>query len=100
MHGNLITDIPSSLLGVDNFDEVVYYNSGINDNPLNPELAEAYEQGLDAVKAYLRAKADWQIILNEAKLILVGEGEVGKSCLLGALRDDMGGTSHHPWHRD
>src|SRR5262249_58547534 len=26
--------------------------------------------------------------LNEAKLILIGEGEVGKSCLLGALRDD------------
>lgn len=26
--------------------------------------------------------------LNEAKLILVGEGEVGKSCLLGALRGD------------
>ncbi len=58
-------------------------------NPLNPELAEAYKQGLDAVKAYLRAKAEaGQIILNEAKLILVGEGEVGKSCLLGALRGD------------
>ncbi|WP_417914163.1 COR domain-containing protein [Candidatus Electronema sp. JM] len=28
------------------------------------------------------------IILNEAKLILIGEGEVGKSCLLGALRGD------------
>ncbi|MEO0824526.1 MAG: COR domain-containing protein [Cyanobacteria bacterium J06635_15] len=26
--------------------------------------------------------------MNEAKLILVGEGEVGKSCLLGALRGD------------
>ena len=27
-------------------------------------------------------------MLNEAKLILIGEGEVGKSCLLGALRGD------------
>jgi GTPase SAR1 family protein len=27
-------------------------------------------------------------VLNEAKLILIGEGEVGKSCLLAALRGD------------
>jgi len=57
-------------------------------NPLNPELAAAYKEGLDAVKRYLRAKADAQVVLNEAKLILIGEGEVGKSCLLGALRND------------
>jgi hypothetical protein len=61
----------------------------LSSNPLNPELAAAYEQGLDAVKAYLRAKATAQITLNEAKLILVGEGEVGKSCLLGALREKV-----------
>lgn len=60
----------------------------IDSNPLNPELAAAYAEGLDAIKAYLRAKAAAQITLNEAKLILVGEGEVGKSCLLGALRGD------------
>jgi GTPase SAR1 family protein len=29
------------------------------------------------------------VVLNEAKLILIGEGEVGKSCLLGALRGDL-----------
>ena len=28
------------------------------------------------------------MVLNEAKLILIGEGDVGKSCLLGALRGD------------
>src|SRR5439155_7167447 len=37
---------------------------------------------------YLRAKAAAQITLNEAKLILVGEGEVGKSCLMDALLDN------------
>jgi Leucine-rich repeat (LRR) protein/GTPase SAR1 family protein len=57
-------------------------------NPLNPELAAAYEEGFDAIKRYLRAKAAGQVRLNEAKLILIGEGEVGKSCLLAALRDD------------
>lgn len=54
-------------------------------NPLNPELAEAYKQGLPAVKLYLRLKQGPQITLNEAKLILVGEGEVGKTCLMDAL---------------
>ena len=57
----------------------------LDGNPLNPELAAAYKEGLDAVKAYLRAKASNQITLNEAKLILVGEGEVGKTCLMDAL---------------
>jgi internalin A len=57
-------------------------------NPLNPELAAAYREGIYAVKRYLRATAGAQVVLNEAKLILIGEGEVGKSCLLGALRGD------------
>lgn len=60
----------------------------IHDNPLNPELAAAYEQGCEALMTYLRAKAEASVVLNEAKLILVGEGEVGKTCLLGALRGD------------
>jgi Leucine-rich repeat (LRR) protein len=60
----------------------------LKDNPLNAELAAAYAEGLDAVKRYLRANAGPQVVLNEAKLILVGEGEVGKSCLLGALRGE------------
>jgi C-terminal of Roc, COR, domain/Ras of Complex, Roc, domain of DAPkinase/Leucine rich repeat len=60
----------------------------LDENPLEPDLAAAYEQGLEAVMQYLRAKAEGEIALYEAKLILVGEGEVGKSCLLGALRGD------------
>lgn len=60
----------------------------LDGNPLNPELAAAYQEGFEAVKRYLRAKEGAQVTLNEAKLILIGEGEVGKSCLLGALRGD------------
>ncbi|MEK7729107.1 MAG: COR domain-containing protein [candidate division KSB1 bacterium] len=88
LYNNLLTDIPHSLIALKNFDKVVFHNSGLATNPLNPELRAAYNQGLDTVKAYLRAKAEAQIILNEAKLIIIGEGEVGKSCLLGALRGD------------
>jgi len=101
---NDLSDIPNSLIKLEYLSELqLLYDSWANrkrtlsteepkiytlidDNPLNPELAEAYKQGLDAVKAYLRAKnIGGQIILDEAKLILVGEGEVGKTCLMDAL---------------
>jgi hypothetical protein len=76
--------VPASLARLAHLENFVIFN-----NPLNPELAAAYEEGLDAVKRYLRAKAEGgHVILNEAKLILIGEGEVGKSALLGALRGD------------
>jgi C-terminal of Roc, COR, domain/Ras of Complex, Roc, domain of DAPkinase/Leucine rich repeat len=80
---NLITDLPVAFAKFEHLEQL-----DIRKNPLTPELAAAYEQGFDVVKAYLQAKAEYQIVLNEAKLILVGEGEVGKSCLLGALRGD------------
>jgi C-terminal of Roc, COR, domain/Ras of Complex, Roc, domain of DAPkinase/Leucine rich repeat len=57
-------------------------------NPLNPDLATAYEDGIEAVQQYLCAQAQAKIHLYEAKLILIGEGEVGKSCLLSALRGE------------
>ena len=80
LKNNKINALPSSLAQLEHLKFLK-----LGDNPLNPELAEAYKQGIDGVKAYLRAKAESQIILNEAKLILVGEGEVGKSCLLDSL---------------
>ncbi|MBE0682644.1 MAG: hypothetical protein IH589_12090 [Anaerolineales bacterium] len=80
---NQLTDLSPFLAKLEYLKEL-----NLNANPLNPELAEAYKQGLDSVKAYLRAKAEAQITLNEAKLILVGEGEVGKTCLMDALLDN------------
>lgn len=77
---NQIQDIPRSIVQLEHLESL-----NLDGNPLNPELAVAYKQGLNAVKTYLRAKAEAQITLNEAKLILVGEGEVGKTCLMDAL---------------
>ncbi|HLO17397.1 MAG TPA: COR domain-containing protein [Anaerolineales bacterium] len=101
---NQLSDLPDSLAKLDNLRELqLRYdswaerqrtlstktsyedNANLEDNPLNPELAAAYKEGLEAVKTYLRAKATAQITLGEAKLILVGEGEVGKTCLMDAL---------------
>lgn len=78
-----VSDLPTSLSQLKHLKEL-----DLRRSPLNPELAAAYKQGLDAVKAYLLAKEEKQIVLNEAKLILVGEGGVGKSSLLASLRGD------------
>lgn len=87
VENNQLTDLPASLGRLKNLSTL-----DLDQNPLNAELSAAYGEGLDAVRRYLRAKAEAQVVLNEAKLILVGEGEVGKSCLLDALRGD-------PWKK-
>ncbi|MBD2157358.1 COR domain-containing protein [Leptolyngbya sp. FACHB-16] len=83
LNENYIVDLPIFLHQLKHLNEVK-----LDNNPLNPDIAAAYEQGTEAVMQYLRARAEGEVMLNEAKLILVGEGEVGKSCLLGALRGD------------
>jgi len=72
LYENTFSDFPAS------FASLELTTLELRDTPLNPELAAAYEQGLDAVKAYFRAKAKDQIVLNEAKLILIGRGKWGK----------------------
>jgi C-terminal of Roc, COR, domain/Ras of Complex, Roc, domain of DAPkinase/Leucine Rich repeats (2 copies) len=83
LESNFLMDLPTSLERLSNINVL-----DLGNNPLNPDLSVAYEQSTEAVMQYLRARSDGEVRLNEAKLILVGEGEVGKSCLLGALRED------------
>ncbi len=83
LHSNHLTNLPASL------GQLPYLkNLDLDDNPLNPALAVAYKQGTDVLLQFLREQAVEEVVLNEAKLILVGEGAVGKSSLLGALRGD------------
>lgn len=83
LSNNQLTELPETIASLTQLQLLNLHN-----NPLNPDLAAAYQQGTTPVLKYLRAKAEGEITLNEAKLILIGEGEVGKSCLLGALRED------------
>ncbi|MBI5295162.1 MAG: leucine-rich repeat domain-containing protein [Chloroflexi bacterium] len=80
---NQLSDLPPELVRLKCFDDIKF-----SENPFTPELSTAYKQGLNALKTYLHANIPAQITLNEAKLILIGEGEVGKTCLLSALRDE------------
>ena len=81
LSGNKLVDLPKSIGLLDNLEYI-----SIDGNPLNPALQSAYNQGLDALKAYLRSLEENAEPLYEAKLVLVGEGNVGKTTLLKALK--------------
>jgi small GTP-binding protein len=79
IYGNKITFLPPSLARLKKLQQL-----DLSDNPLNPALKSAYKQGLPALMAYLRSLEQAEP-LYEAKLVLVGEGGVGKTTLLKAL---------------
>jgi Leucine-rich repeat (LRR) protein/GTPase SAR1 family protein len=79
-----ITHLPPSLAQLEHLEHL-----DLNENSLNPALQSAYEAGLDELMAYLRSLADAEP-LHEAKLVLVGEGKVGKTTLLKALKGREG----------
>jgi internalin A len=56
-------------------------------NPLHEPLPEFIERGSAALATYLRSLED-AVPQYEAKLLLVGEGNVGKTSLIAALRDE------------
>jgi internalin A len=55
-------------------------------NPLAAPLPELAEQGTGAILSYLKSLEDDGIPIYEAKILLTGEGEVGKTSLVRALR--------------
>jgi len=77
---NKLTTLPETIAYLEQLQSIF-----LASNPLNLELAEAEKQGFDAIKLYLRAGS--VVTNNEAKLILIGEGAVGKTCLMDALRE-------------
>lgn len=83
LYGNELTSLPLSMGHMDELQFIRFEN-----NPLPPELAAVSEQKSSSIISYLKARAKGSVVLNEGKLILIGEGEVGKSCLLDALRDE------------
>ncbi|MEU6248348.1 COR domain-containing protein [Glycomyces sp. NPDC047010] len=56
-----------------------------SDNLLPPEMAAAEASGGDGLMTFLKEVAANGVAVREAKLVLVGEGAVGKSTLLSAM---------------
>jgi hypothetical protein len=112
VQGHRLESLPSSIAKLSNLDTLDLDNNRlktlptelgflenlgglfVSGNPLEPELAAAAAEGTEAIKAYLRSKSNAQVVLNEAKLIVVGEGG-------GAARGCVGRReADHPRDRD
>ena len=81
LESNGLRDLPSSFVQLEHLEEL-----NLDNNPLNPELEVAYEEGLDSVKRYLRELAKGAKKRYEAKLLILGDGNEGKTCVSRALR--------------
>ncbi|HEY7770984.1 MAG TPA: COR domain-containing protein [Longimicrobium sp.] len=83
LDSNRLTHVPSSLAKLGRLQQL-----WLESNPLNSALQSAYAAGLNELRAYLASLEDAQP-LYEAKLVLVGEGGVGKTTLRKALSGEV-----------
>ncbi len=56
-------------------------------NPLTHPPIEVCNQGMDAIRAYFRQMGEGKVELNEAKILIVGEGGAGKTTLLRRITE-------------
>jgi Leucine-rich repeat (LRR) protein len=82
LYGNRLTNLPTSLAHAK-----VLKSLSLDSNPLNPELAAAVKAGANAVKRYLGEMAKGEKKRYEGKVLILGDGNEGKTCVSRALRD-------------
>jgi len=82
LNGNRLSTLPEWISQLTNLTTLT-----LDSNPLHIALQSAYDAGLDELRAYLQSldASGQREYLYEAKLVLVGEGGVGKTTLLKAL---------------
>jgi len=81
LSNNNLTELPATLTRLTKLKELK-----LGGNPLTFPPPEIIKQGTQAILAYLRQMGHDQEVFNyEAKLLLVGEGRMGKTSLLHAL---------------
>ncbi|WP_321473721.1 leucine-rich repeat domain-containing protein [uncultured Paludibaculum sp.] len=68
----------------------------LSGNPLSDDLLEAAEQGIARLLDYLRELGESAVEMWQAKVMLVGEGGHGKTCLLRALKGEPFVAGHLP----
>ncbi len=75
LSGNQLTQLPPEITELKTLTTL-----NLSENPLTSPPPEIVSMGLEAVFIFLRQTKTAEN--NEAKLILVGNGEVGKTCLV------------------
>ncbi|MER5539248.1 leucine-rich repeat domain-containing protein [Streptomyces mirabilis] len=83
LDGNRLTYVPPQLGNMDQLNVL-----SLSGNPLAPELAAAAEDSHDQLMRFLQLLNSEGQRTREVKMVLVGEGEVGKSSLIAAMRDE------------
>lgn len=80
---NNLQTLPAQLADLPNL-----YSLKIDKNPLAEPLSELAQRGMPDLLSYLRSLREASESQYEAKLVLVGEGNVGKSSLVASLNGD------------
>jgi small GTP-binding protein len=77
---NQLTSLPVEIVELKNLTWL-----DLSENPLESPPLEIAERGIEAIFEYLKQLPEEAIEHNEAKMILVGQGDVGKTCLAKRL---------------
>ncbi|WP_112134132.1 leucine-rich repeat domain-containing protein [Glycomyces dulcitolivorans] len=80
LDGNTLRSLPESIAALPRLTKF-----SAERNPLPPEMAAAQSSHVDGLMTFLKEVASDGVAVREAKLVLVGEGAVGKSTLLSAM---------------
>lgn len=81
LNGNRLTDIPSKVVSMPSLKKLL-----LEDNPFEMLPPEIVARGIDSIRNFFK-ELDEKDYLYEAKLIVVGEGRVGKTCIAKALTE-------------
>ncbi len=83
LDGNQLTELPREIVQLENL-----IHLDLNRNPLTFPPVEIADQGLSAIIDYLKNSDRGGQTLYEGKLLVVGQGGVGKTCLINRLASD------------
>lgn len=82
LSNNRITHLPSKVANLPKLTSLI-----LEGNPFDLLPPEIVARGIDSIRNFIK-QMDVPDYLYEAKLVIVGEGRVGKTCLSKALLDD------------
>lgn len=83
LHNNSLTVVPTEITQLTNLEHL-----RIHANPLRTPPPEIVSRGITDILDFMRDLARGSVTRYESKLIIVGEGGIGKSSLLRALRGE------------